>query len=110
MYRINIGDGSSAGLSASTSIHTGHSSNSQEAAGNLAAVIKNQLDMINPRVGGIGQMSRTDEILMTTVKVEPMQDAGPTTSNAANNGHVIFAPKRARLEGYGKHHIPSHYY
>lgn len=100
MYRINLGDGSSAALNASTSIHPSHSSNpAVEAAGNLAAVIKNQLDMINPRVGGIGQMSRSDEIIMTTVKVEPMQDAGPTTSNAANNGHVIFAPKRARLEG-----------
>lgn len=65
----------------------------------LTAVIKNQLDMINPSNGGIGNIQRAaNELMVTTVKVEPMQDMA-STSTPVPNGHVIYAGKRPRIEG-----------
>jgi hypothetical protein len=91
MYRLNI-------VNPNTTTTTTTVQQSAEARA-LAAVIKNQLDMVNPPSGGIGNIQRAaSELLVTTVKVEPLQDIA-STSTPTPNGHVIYAGKRPRIEG-----------
>lgn len=92
MYRININSSNNL-----TAIH--QSPGGDTAA--LADVIKNQLDTMNPRVGGIGNMQRPDDLLMATVKVEPNQDVcAGTSNNTSSNGHLLYAAvKRPRVDG-----------
>ncbi|XP_063705917.1 ecdysone receptor isoform X2 [Culicoides brevitarsis] len=99
MYRLNVSN-----PNASTTTTTVHQVQNVPTDNNraLTAVIKNQLDMINPSNGsGIGNMQRNaNEFMVTTVKVEPMQDmASTSTPIGQQNGHVIYAGKRPRIEG-----------
>lgn len=94
MYRLNIVNPNTT----TTTTTTVHQTQQNETRA-LAAVIKSQLDMVNPMSGGIGNIQRVaNELMVTTVKVEPMQDIA-STSTPAPNGHVIYANKRPRIEG-----------
>lgn len=109
MYRININNSNNL---TTTAIHQ---SSASEAV--LADVIKNQLDTINPRVGGIGAIQRPEDLLMTTVKVEPNQDCAGTSNNPSSNGHLLYSAatqaaaataatnKRTRVDGLANLYI-----
>uniref|UniRef100_A0A336MYE7 CSON009621 protein n=1 Tax=Culicoides sonorensis TaxID=179676 RepID=A0A336MYE7_CULSO len=91
MYRLNSVNPNTT----TTTVHQVQNVQSDNRA--LTAVIKNQLDIINPSNGGIGNIQRAaNELMVTTVKVEPMQDMASTSTP---NGHVIYAGKRPRIEG-----------
>lgn len=95
MYRLNISNPNATTTTTTTTVHQVQNVPADNRA--LTAVIKNQLDIINPSNGGIGNIQRAaNELMVTTVKVEPMQDMASTSTP---NGHVIYAGKRPRMEG-----------
>lgn len=97
MYRLNVSN-PNATTTTTTTVHQVQNVPADSRA--LTAVIKNQLDMINPSNGGIGNIQRAaNELMVTTVKVEPMQDMASTSTPIQQNGHVIYAGKRPRIEG-----------